>query len=152
MEKLENRHAGWKEKVLSLTSKTILVKAGALALPSYVMQTFTLPKHICERMDSIIRKSWWSFSNKKRHLYLMAWDSIYASKSARGLGFKKFHDINTAYITKLGWRMCKKPNKTWVKLVKSKYLRGRIGQGSIVHTYENPLLLDTQDFHIPIEV
>lgn len=32
--------------------------------------------------------------------------------------------MNVAYITKLGWMLCTQVGKTWVKLIRSRYLRG----------------------------
>lgn len=33
--------------------------------------------------------------------------------------------MNVAFITKLGWKLCTEINKSWVQLVRSKYLHGR---------------------------
>lgn len=34
-------------------------------------------------------------------------------------------DVNIAHVTKLGWKVCTEPTRTWVKLIRSKYLRRR---------------------------
>lgn len=60
-----------------------------------------------------------------RYLSLRAWESICVLKSAGGLGLRRARDTNIAYITKLGWQLCTELNKTWLKLVRSRYLRGR---------------------------
>lgn len=106
MSKLEGKLVGWKEKALSQAGNMILVKAVASAMQSYVMQTFLLPKALCDRMDSVVRRFWWGFKDHSRHLYLKAWDAICSSKSTGGLSFTKFHDMNSAFITKLAWRLC----------------------------------------------
>lgn len=46
-------------------------------------------------------------------------------KFAGGLGIRRAWDINIAFITELGWLVCTDLSKTWVKLIRSKYLRGR---------------------------
>lgn len=84
----------------------ILVKAVASVIPSYVMQTFTLPKALCDRMDGAVRQFLWGFKDQNRHIYLKAWDAICSPKFKGGLGFRKFYDMNYAYITKLAWRLC----------------------------------------------
>lgn len=58
-------------------------------------------------------------------LHLKNWDSICTLKQAGGLGIRRMMDVNIAHVTKLGWKVCTKPTRTWVKLIRSKYLRGR---------------------------
>lgn len=101
MEKLENRLAGWKQKTLSLTGCTVLIKSIAMTLPSYIMQTFLLPTNLCEKIDRLIRGFWWQFGNQKRRLCLRAWDLICTPKLARGLEIQRMKDINLAFVTKL---------------------------------------------------
>lgn len=89
------------------------------------MQTFLLPKALCSQMDNAICIFWWGFKDHKRHLHLKAWDFICSPKYNGGLGFRKFLDMNTAFITKLAWKVCIEQHRTWVQLIRSKYLRGR---------------------------
>lgn len=96
-----------------------------MALPSYIIQTFILPTSLCDKMDRLIRGFWWGFGNQKRGLCLRAWDLIFTPKLAGGLGIRHMKDINLAFVTKLGWNLCTQPSKTWVQLIRSKYLRGR---------------------------
>lgn len=77
---------------------------------------------MCGKMDSLIRKFWWGHGDQQRHLYLKSWDKICTQKLLGGLDFRKFCDINIAFITKLGWKMCVGPTRLWVQLVRSKYL------------------------------
>lgn len=53
------------------------------------------------------------------------WDSICTLKQAGGLGIRRMMDVNIAHVTKLGWKVCTEPTRTWVKLIRSKYLRRR---------------------------
>lgn len=123
-EKLETRLVGWKQKTISLTGRTVLIKTVAMALPSYIMQTFILPMHLCDKMDQLIQGFWWGFGNQRRGLCLCSWDLICTPKLAGWLGIRRMRDINLAFVTKLGWNLCKQPSKIWVQLIQSKYLRG----------------------------
>lgn len=58
-------------------------------------------------------------------MYLKAWDTICTPKCSSGLGIRRLRDMNTVYVTNLGWRLCTDMDKIWVKLVRLKYLRGR---------------------------
>lgn len=113
-------------KHLSLAGRTTLIKSVALAIPSYVMQVFLLTVSICNKMDRLMRHFLWGTKDdEKRFLSLRAWNNVCTPKMASGLGIRRSRDMNTKYITKLGWQICTEPQRTWVKLIRSKYLRGR---------------------------
>lgn len=62
---------------------------------------------------------------QKKGLYLRAWDQLCTPILARGLGLQRMKDINIAFVKKLGWNLCTQPSKTWVQLIRSRYLKGR---------------------------
>ena len=53
------RLKGWKEKVLSMQGKEILLKSVAQAIPSYAMSVFKLPKSICKSITNEMSSFWW---------------------------------------------------------------------------------------------
>lgn len=104
----------------------ILIKSIALAVPMYVMQTFQLPKAMLRRMDRLNKNFLWNFQGNTRHrLHLKSWKDICTPKIHGGLGMRLFTDLNTTLLTKLAWEVNRDAGKTWVKLIKAKYLRGR---------------------------
>lgn len=73
-----------------------------------------------------MRDFWWGNKPEgQRQLYLAAWKSICVPKQAGGLGFKLCTEMNNAFMKKLLWTVATCPHKTWVKLIKAKYLRGK---------------------------
>ncbi|CAN1819277.1 Putative ribonuclease H protein At1g65750 [Linum perenne] len=44
-------------------------------------------------------------------------------KSQGGLGLKKARELNEAYMMKMGWLILQKPEKLWVEVITSKYLK-----------------------------
>lgn len=50
---------GWKEKLLSIKGREILIKVMAQVLPTYTMGCFLLPKSLCDDIDGMIRNFWW---------------------------------------------------------------------------------------------
>lgn len=54
VEKLANKVTGWKPKSLSMAGRMILIKLVIQALPRFIMQSFTIPKGILLKMDSLI--------------------------------------------------------------------------------------------------
>ncbi|XP_023914218.1 uncharacterized protein LOC112025766 [Quercus suber] len=58
-ERIGQKLAGWKGKLLSLGGKEILIKAVAQAIPTYTMGCFLLPQSLCEEIESMMRNFWW---------------------------------------------------------------------------------------------
>ena len=54
-ERIGQKLAGWKGKLLSTGGKEILIKAVAQAIPTYTMGCFLLPQSLCEKIESMMR-------------------------------------------------------------------------------------------------
>lgn len=52
---------GWKEKLLSMAGKEVLIKAVAQSIPTYAMSRFKLPSTFCSEV-TIIRNFWWGMT------------------------------------------------------------------------------------------
>jgi hypothetical protein len=61
VEKIIQRFNGWKEKLLSIGRKEIILKAVAQAIPVFAMSVFhfQIPKGVCKRMMDVIAEFWW---------------------------------------------------------------------------------------------
>ena len=68
------RIQGWQEKLLSKAGKEILVKAVAQAIPTYAMSCFDLTKGLCDELNSIIGRYWWSQQDKVNKIHWLAWE------------------------------------------------------------------------------
>lgn len=103
-----------------------LVKAVAEAIPAYTMQVIMLPKSIMSKMDKTIRNFLWGYREEKsHHMHLKAWDTICIPKHESGLGIKRIETMNTTLITKLAWQLTIPTHRTWTKLIREKYVRGK---------------------------
>ena len=58
-ERVGKKLSGWKEKMLSMGGKEILIKAVTQAIPTYTMSCFLLPKGLCEDLEGMERNFWW---------------------------------------------------------------------------------------------
>ena len=57
-ERVGRKLSGWKEKILSIGGREILIKAVTQAIPTYTMSCFQLPKGLCDEIESMMRKFW----------------------------------------------------------------------------------------------
>lgn len=90
------------------------------------MQVFLMPSTLCDKLDRMARKFLWGVNEERGNfLTLWSWNNICVRKLVGGLGIRQFKEANIAYITKLGWKLCTEGNRIWVKLIRSKSLRGR---------------------------
>ena len=71
-DKLRNKLAGWKEKLLSKAGKEVLIKVVAQAIPTYTMSVFKLPDSLCEDLTNMIRNFWWGQRNVERKIAWMS--------------------------------------------------------------------------------
>ena len=51
--------AGWKDRLLSIAGREILIKAVAQATPTYTMSCFKLPNSLCKDLNSMMSNFWW---------------------------------------------------------------------------------------------
>lgn len=58
IEKLKSKLGGWKARVLSQAGRSVLIKTMAQSIPMYTMQSFMLPKHICNKIVVMVRDFW----------------------------------------------------------------------------------------------
>ena len=65
IKELSKKLFGWKEKMLSKAGKEVLIKAMALAIPTYTMSCFKLPDTLCDELTAMIRKFWWGQGRMK---------------------------------------------------------------------------------------
>ena len=67
------RLKGWKEKVLSMQGKEILLKSVAQAIPSYSMSVFKLHKGICKSITDEMPSFSWGDREAKKTMHWYAW-------------------------------------------------------------------------------
>lgn len=90
-------------KIVSSIQSRWLYKSVLLALPSYSMNTFKIPKTMCDKCD-VIKNIWWNSSlknNSFRYIAYISWDHLCLPKEVEGFGFWKMEDINLSLLAKL---------------------------------------------------
>jgi len=84
--------------------------------------TNTTFQHVITRVDR--RLAGWK-AKCLSLAHLVAWNVVTKEKTKGGLGLRSMHQLNSAYLMKLGWRLQTVPNALWAKILREKYSRGR---------------------------
>jgi hypothetical protein len=86
------------------------------------MSTCKLPKKLCNDMDGVVRKFWWSPKKSGNKCYSpKVWKELCQHLSVGGLGFRSFESFNEAMIAKLAWWVLSGRDSFFVTVLKAKY-------------------------------
>lgn len=120
VEKVKKVTQGWHQKFLSPGGKEVLLKAIALAMPIYTMNVFRLTKEICEEINSILARFWWS-SGEKKGIHWFSWQRMSRPKREGGLGFRDLESFNQALLGKQVWRIMQNPECLMARILRARY-------------------------------
>jgi len=73
VERVRSKTQGWSKKFLSAGGKEVLLKVVALAVPVYSMNIFKFSQSICEEINGILAKFWWSSGEDKKGMHWFSW-------------------------------------------------------------------------------
>ena len=124
-EKIDRRLTGWKSKYLSLAGRITLAKSTLSTIANYSMQTAKIPRTTCDAIDKKIRRFVWGADEHRNRIHLISWDTLQKPKNEGGMGFRSARQANSAFLTKLGWRLLAEPNALWSRVLRHKYCKGR---------------------------
>ncbi|GJN36442.1 hypothetical protein PR202_gb25346 [Eleusine coracana subsp. coracana] len=86
IDRVRGRIGGWKEKLLSLGGKEVLIKSIAQAMLVFAMMVFRIPKNICKGITDAISQFWWGDDNDHKRIHWKAWWNIVHAKTGRWHG------------------------------------------------------------------
>lgn len=120
-EKLNQRIQGWQTRFLSPGGKEVLLKSVAMALPTYTMACFLLPRTLTKKIMAIMAEFWWKNKKETKGMHWRSWDQLTKSKEVGGLGFKDLEAFNLALLGKQLWRMLTHKDSLMARVFKSRY-------------------------------
>jgi hypothetical protein len=66
VEKVQAKLSCWKAKLLSPSSRVVLIQSITSAIPAYYMQNIALPSKVCSEIDRLNRNFLWGSSKEKK--------------------------------------------------------------------------------------
>ncbi|XP_071939027.1 uncharacterized mitochondrial protein AtMg00310-like [Coffea arabica] len=121
--KISSKLQGWKQRLLSEGGKEVLIKAVTMAMPTYVMACFRLPKGLCREITRKIAKFWWGKGEREASIHWASWKKLSEVKGRGGLGFRDLEAFNTSLLAKQIWRFLTALNLLVSKVMKVKYMK-----------------------------
>jgi hypothetical protein len=116
-ERIIKRLEGWKEKILSMGGKEILLKAVIQSLSVYAMLVFNIPKNLGKQITDAMASFWWGDTEEKNKLHWMAWWKMCIPKKFGGMDFRDLHAFNHAMLAKQCWRLITKPDSLCAQIL-----------------------------------
>ena len=121
-ERVGQKLAGWKGKLLSVGGKEILIKAVAQAIPTYTMSCFQLPQGLCDDLQGMMRGFWWGQKHQEAKMVWVGWKQMcYLKSRGGGLGFRNLQAFNLAMLAKQAWRILTNPSSLIARVLKARY-------------------------------
>lgn len=92
LDKISKRIAGWSNRLLSFTGKTILIQHVLQSITIYHMMQMATPGKIAKLVNQIFKDFLWGFDSKtgRRKIPLVAWSRLIQPKEHGSLGFKDY--------------------------------------------------------------
>ena len=120
-ERVGQKLAGWKSKLLSMGGKEILIKVMAQAIPTYTMSCFFLPQGLCDDMERMMKNFWWGQKQQETKLGWVSWKRMCISKARGGLGFRNLKAFNLAMLAKQAWRILNNLSSLVARVLQARY-------------------------------
>ncbi|XP_057746710.1 uncharacterized protein LOC130965976 [Arachis stenosperma] len=123
VDKIKDRLANWKGRLLNRASRFYLINSVAASIPTYRIQVSLFPSSVSDKITSMMRLFLWKGTVDGRGLSLTNWNTVVTPKKFGGLGIRDTACTNVALIGKLIWQLFNCPEKFWVQLIFHKYLK-----------------------------
>jgi hypothetical protein len=116
-ERLQKRLSSWKEKLLSLGGRLILINLVLSNMVLHMISFFHLPKGVLHRLDYYRFRFFWQGDSEKKKYWLAKWSVVCTPKDQDGLGIHDLEVKNTALLGKWLFKLLTEEG-TWQSILK----------------------------------
>lgn len=88
-----NKISGWKENLLSVGGKEVLLKSVTQVISTYAMSIIKLPKKLFDETEILMNRYWWG-STEDGGIKWMMWRRLCRPKSSGGMSFRSLREFN----------------------------------------------------------
>lgn len=114
LQKIENRLAGWRGKLISRGGQLQLINSVLSSIPIYMMACFQFPKWVMDRIDRMRRVFLWGRNDSALNpISLINWSAVCLPKAYGGLGIADLELRNISLIIRWWWRLHADPDSLW---------------------------------------
>ena len=121
VDKLINRIADWRGKLLSTAGKLTLLKSCLASIPIYLLSVIKFPKWAIETINSQMGNFLWNDSEGNHKYHLANWLSVAQKKEFGGWGIPDLHTLNLCLLASWINRYHLNENTLWRKIIDYKY-------------------------------
>lgn len=118
VEKHWNKISSWKNKLLSTTSKEIVLKLVLQAIPTYTMSIFILPKSTSRKLNSLLKNLGWGMNGESSKIHWLEQTKLGVTKEKGDLRMRDLCSFNLALLVKQCWRMLHNPKSLVTSIFK----------------------------------
>ncbi|WVZ97911.1 hypothetical protein U9M48_043413 [Paspalum notatum var. saurae] len=119
--KIMNRIAGWRGKLLSHARRVTLIKSCLSSIPVYLLSFIKFPKWAIRCLNSHMSNFLWNDSEGRGKYHLANWESVTMCKDFEGLGIPNLTDLNVCLLASWVKRYEADVGKLWREVINLKY-------------------------------
>lgn len=85
------------------------------------MSVFKIPSSICDELQALISRFWWSGGTDEKKIHWVRWEKLRRSKAEGGMGLRDPSAFSKALLAKQGWQIVNCPDSLMAHILKAKY-------------------------------
>lgn len=121
LDKLKQKLASWKRRLLSFAGRLTLIKCVMSNLPIYYLSMFRIPTGVAKEIERMQSAFLWGGSELRRKIHMVRWDVLTKNKNLGGLGLRKLTIFNHCLLLKWWWQFGAENQTLWKEVICQKY-------------------------------
>lgn len=121
VDKVLNRIAGWKGRLLSCGGRLTLLKACLVSIPIYLLSVIKFPKWAIDAINTQMANFFWDDQENKHKYHLANWQLLAQKKEFGGVGIPDIRNLNLCLLASWIYRYFQGDGKLWKQVVDQKY-------------------------------